>query len=373
VRILYVLENYFPHVGGVENGFRSLCEGMAARGHEVTVLTRSLPGAPSAQELAGVRIVRVPSGDSRYFFTFTALGRVVALAGEHDVVHTTTYNAAPPAWLGARLRRKPVLITVNETWMGHWRSYSNFGPLKAAVHEALERAVFTLPYDRYVSISAATQRSLIGAMPSARARSEIVYYAFDAAPWQAGPDPAGLRAEYGFGDRYLVLGYGRPGTSKGFEHLVDAYPAMRAAIPNAALVLILSRASQYRREWEALQRRADPSVIFMDSRPWPEITRWVRAADCVVVPSLTEGFGYTTLEAAAAGRPIVASDTTSIPEVIYGRYVLVRPRDSAAIAAGVATIAAGGGERREARGFPLHETIANYERIYRSLAEGRGR
>ena len=368
MRVLFVLENYYPHVGGVENGFRSLCEGLVSHGHSATVLTRKLPGTAQHEVLNGVQIRRVPSGDSRYTFTFAAIPHAIALAREHDVIHTTTYNGAPPAWLAARIARKPVLISVNESWMGKWRYYTNFSPLKAAIHEVLEAAVYALPFDRYVCISESTRRQLLSVRPNIAAKAEVVYYAFDQKPWRHADGPAAsIRSLNGIGDRYLVLGYGRPGTSKGFEYLVDAYAMLAEEMPDAALVLILSRATQYRREWEELRRRAHPKVMLLESRPWPEITHWVSAADCVVVPSLTEGFGYTTLEAAAAGRPIVASDTTSIPEVVYGRFVLVPPRDSVAIVRGVQAIRAGGGEQRPPQEFTLSSTLSGYTNAYRRL------
>ena len=45
-----------------------------------------------------------------------------------------------------------------------------------------------------------------------------------------------------------------------------------------------------------------------------------------------EGFGLPALEAMAAGAPVVASDVSSLPEVVGGAGVLVEPRDEEAIA-----------------------------------------
>jgi D-inositol-3-phosphate glycosyltransferase len=367
VRILFVLENYFPHVGGVENGFRTLCEGLVDRGHYVTVLTRNIAGTPLHEAVGGVNVIRIKSLNSRYVFTFSAVSSAIELARKHDIVHTTTYNAAPPAWLGARITRKPIVITVNETWLGNWRLFSNFGPMKAAFHEFLERAIFSLRFDRYVSISLATQRALTKALPHLAVKSQMIYYAFDSAPWKSSTGNKDFRANHDLKDKFMVLGYGRPGTSKGFEYLVAAFPLMKALVPNLGLVLILSRATQYKKEWDELKKRADPSIIFLESRQWPEIISWVKESDCVVVPSLTEGFGYTTLEASAAGTPIVASNTTSIPEVIHGRYILVTPRDANAIARGVWQLSEGFGNTRSSREFPLSDTLDSYENVYRTL------
>jgi glycosyltransferase involved in cell wall biosynthesis len=90
-------------------------------------------------------------------------------------------------------------------------------------------------------------------------------------------------------------------------------------------------------------------------------------ADCVVIPSITEGFGYTTLESCAAGTPVVASDTTSIPEVIHGKHVLVKPKDARAIAAGVIAVKRKQYKNTPKRSFPWSATISKYLRAYNDL------
>ena len=60
-----------------------------------------------------------------------------------------------------------------------------------------------------------------------------------------------------------------------------------------------------------------------------------RGADCLVYPSLYEGFGIPVLEAMACGTPVVTSAGGATEEIAGGAAVLVDPLDVAAIAAGV--------------------------------------
>jgi len=55
-----------------------------------------------------------------------------------------------------------------------------------------------------------------------------------------------------------------------------------------------------------------------------------------VMPSLHEGFGFPVLEAQMAGTPVVASNTSSLPETAGDGAILVDPLDPGAIAAGLA-------------------------------------
>jgi glycosyltransferase involved in cell wall biosynthesis len=64
---------------------------------------------------------------------------------------------------------------------------------------------------------------------------------------------------------------------------------------------------------------------------------WMRAAACVVVPSVwPEPYGLVAAEAVALGRPVVASDVGGIPEACGGKAVLVPPGDVAALAEALA-------------------------------------
>jgi len=367
LRILFVLENYLPHIGGVEIVFKNLCEGLAARGHDVTVITHHIPGTKLRETMNGVKVERVRCFDSRYLFTFAAMPAVLRLAKTADVIHTTTFNGAPPAWLGARLRGKPVIITVHETWMKKWKEYSDFPAWKAWLHEMLERAVFLPSYNRYACVSQSTARQLALAIPKRKENVITIHNGFDPTQWSKRREWEPYRRKLKLERRFLIFAYGRPGTSKGFTYLVDAFPIVKKRIPNATLLLMLSEDKQYRHVLEGFKREAPPDVIFLKPQPYSEIPYYTQMADCVVVPSITEGFGYVVLESCASGTPVVATDTTSIPEVIHGKHLLVKPKSAKALADGIIKVKSGKWETTPEKRFPWSASITSYENEYRRL------
>src|SRR4029079_13231138 len=95
LRILFILEYFPPHVGGVETLFENLTAALARDGHRVTVITLHLPGTRVRERRNGVEILRVrtPQRARRYLFTLMSLPVVIRHAVRADILHTTTYNA----------------------------------------------------------------------------------------------------------------------------------------------------------------------------------------------------------------------------------------------------------------------------------------
>lgn len=342
---------------------------MAARGHDVVVITwRTSQESLMRETVNGVRIIRVKSG--RYTFPVVGLAIAIRQARRSDVIHTATFGAAPLAWVASRFARIPVIITVPETWIGRWRIYTDYGPIKARIHDVLERLIFTFPYDHYIGISHSTTSRLRAILRRRRRYLDTIYCGFESSPWKCNCTGVAPRLAYGVAeDAFLIVAWGRPGASKGFGFLVDAFPIIHASVPNARLLLILNNAREYRHATDALKRRAHRSIIFVSSLAFDDLVAIVRNSNCAVIPSLAEGFGYTTLEAVSSDVPVAASDSTSIPEVIGGSHRLFEPGNPDALAAAVVAITRGDYVTTPTKEFRWSDTIEAYEGTYRATLD----
>ncbi len=333
MHILFCLDYYYPHIGGAEILFQNLAEGLVRAGHNVQIVTQMVSGAEKHQIYNGVEIFRANTFGSRYLFPFAAMPALLRLAKNADLIHTSTFAASLPAWIAARLRGKKILLTVHEVWIGKWSAVSDAGWLSNAINSLAERLIYVPRYDRYIAVSNATASALQG---FAKSSIDVIYNAVDYEHWNPERyDGKAVRRSLGLDDCFLFLFNGRPGRSKGLPVLLRAFAKIGAA--NARLLVLASRSKACQAGYDEAVQLVDElglqdKVVFKSSVPYGELPGIVAAADCVCVPSLSEGFGFCAAEACAMEVPVIATDNASLPEVVCGKYLLVPPGDSNAFA-----------------------------------------
>lgn len=344
--ILFVLEYFPPHVGGGETLFGNLTKALVSQGHRVSVITLWVPGTRQRETFDGVEILRVktPQVARRYLFMIFALPVVLRWARRADLIHTTTYNAGIMGWFAARLWRKPVVLTVHEVFGAQWNSLLGMNRLVGYAFRAYEWSLLHLPFTHYICDSGFTRMRLLALNDLPAARTSVVYPAVDYGFWdqrlhrrRALHDELGLAA-----GTFIYLYFGRVGISKGVEYLVEAARQVHEEVPMSHLVLILARdpLTPYRRILERIQRLGlSEHVTVLDPVPWADLPGYLLGADCVVIPSVSEGFGYSAVEAATLGCAVVATSEHSVEEVIPESATFVPPRDPHALAEAILSIA----------------------------------
>lgn len=141
-----------------------------------------------------------------------------------------------------------------------------------------------------------------------------------------------IKNQYSLPEKYL-LSTGSYAPHKNLKTLVDAYN--QSCLPNKNIGLVIvgpNDASGYKLGHYELKEYVDKlgltsKIRLLSSVPLKDLVLIYGSAHMFATTSLYEGFGFTPLEAMACGIPVIASNTTSIPEVCGNAALYADPRD----------------------------------------------
>ncbi len=166
---------------------------------------------------------------------------------------------------------------------------------------------------------------------------------------------------------------------KNHSNLLEALRLLTSRHPNLHLVLTgAPDTGQKRVQSEASRLKLAARVCFLGYQPRPVVAEIYRHSCALAFPSRFEGFGIPIVEAFRSGTPVLASNTTSCPEVAGDAGLLVDPDDPGQIAEGLHRLLTEPGLRSELIAKGLHraarfswdvaadQTLAEFDRLVSS-------
>lgn len=371
MKFLWVLENYHPHIGGVETLFKKLETRLLAQGHTITVITaRPIKGSPRKEKRAGFLLIRLPFR-SRYLFTLLTWPMVWYHARRCDVVHTTSYNAALPAWIGAKLARKKVIVTFHEVWGDLWFRLPFMSRLSKQLHFWFEKMLLKLPFDQFVAVSHSTASNLkkYGVKPS---RVKVIYNGINYEEFGKVQAQIQTHSPSRSHTVFTYTYFGRLGISKGLDLLLPAAAAVRKVLPQSQLQLIVPTSDKKMLKWLhqaiILNEIAD-YVQIRNNLTFEELKSAIVQSTCVVIPSYSEGFCFAAVEAMALGTPIISSGRGALREVVGGEVIEIESLTIEALENAISKAYQKEWEKRPVRKFELTKQVADYLKLYETLSK----
>ncbi len=325
MKIGLVTPYVYPIPGGVNEHVRFLYENLRLRGHDVRIITSS-HGLQRSSEGDVIRIGKgfsMPSNGS--VGTITVSPRYVSqvkrvLEQERfDLLH---FHEPFVPFLSLVVLRQSTSVNI-----ATFHAYAGFSPAMELGSKTLKGYAARL-HGR-IAVSAAARHFVDRFFPgdykvipngvnTGRFRRAVPI-----ARWQDGTPN--------------VLFVGRLEDRKGLPHLLKAFRLIRKSGLEARL-LVVGSGPQEREARRYVMTRGLQNVEFLGRVSDDEKAQLFRTADVFVSPATgRESFGIVLLEAMAAGAPIVCSDIHGYKGVVQrGRQaILVPPRDSKALAAGI--------------------------------------
>lgn len=346
MRILIGSESFYPNISGVAVTAWNLASYLASHGHQVAVLAPSTHMADGYESnLEGFSVYRfssVPNPFRKGFrVTMRPYKRILETVKEWrpDVVHLED-----PTSICSCLARAaeqcgvPVVISHHFT-LDYILSYLRFlKPIHRFSRQQLTRLLidFYNRCDHVICPSEAVREWLTetGVHVPVKAISNGVnlerFFAYES--------PPAIRSHLGLPDLPIVLYVGRIDQDKHLDTLLESVPLVLHD-HSACFVLCGGGNLLERLRKSTIQAGLRERVIFLGQLDYnnDDLPRLYQLAACFIMPSCFETQSIVTMEAMAAGLPVVAADSGALPELVSDGETgfLFRPGDPADLAAKV--------------------------------------
>lgn len=333
-----VLQVVRPAAGGIKGHVLQLACGMRDHGFGCEI------ACPGDSELvhdaleANVKVHPVPIGGPirplRDLLAVIALCEVIR-ERRPAIVHAHGSKAGLIARIAVAFAgRPPAVVTVHNDVL-----YAGISPLMRRVYIAAERRL-ARSTARVITVSEALRREMVDTIGLDPRLVATVYNGLDLAPFVSGGDRAATRERHGIPTDALAFGLAaRFAPQKALDILVDAAPPVLDAHPRSVLVIAGSGPLLEAVKTKARALAVRDRILFPGLET--DMPGLLSALDIYVSSSMTEGLALGTIEAMAAGLPVVSTDVGGIPEVVEDGVtgVLVRAGKSAPITDAVLKLA----------------------------------
>lgn len=360
--ILFVLEHFYPYIGGAETLFYLLTKSLAVHGYEITVLTtRHDQNLAKAESIQGVRIQRINCWN-RFAFVGMACIPAIRLAKNTDLIFTSSYSAAIPARLAAIIQKKASFIVFHEVWGNLWFKLPYLSWFQRLIYFGFEQCILRLKFDRFIAVSKFTQSALKQKVPVHKI--EMIYNGIDYSEFKD--------FEHQAPTMFTGLFLGRLGVSKGIDILIPAMDEFLRKYDDSKFELILPQtpkklSKKIRAELNNLKNK--DRIIIHSSMTFQKLKRKIARSSCVIVPSYSEGFGFVGVEAAAIGTPIVSSGKGALQETISGKFIELTELSPIALIKALEKAKNNMWDQKEKVNFPLDSSLIQYLEAIKSAIQ----
>jgi len=375
-------------VGGAQENTLLTCEGLARRGHKVTLVTGPDTGPEGSlldEARAGGYEVRIAPSMHRSVRPLAEIATCRQLGGllrdlRPDIVHTHSSKAGILARRAAHRAGVPIIV---HTIHGMSFNRTQSAPTRW-LYRMLERrcARYT---DAIIGVADAMCRQAVTSEIASADRCTTIYSGMKT-DWYdpARYDRTAVRREWGVDEGCIVFGtVARLFRNKGYEQLIPAM--VEAARQVAALRFVWVGDGAQRSEYVTqLERLGIRSRVHLTGLVAPqEVARMLAGMDALVHASQWEGLPRAAVQALLMSKPVISFDIDGAPEVVLpGQTGLLVPlNDTFGLGRAIVELAQDADLRgrmgragRELclRRFDHNRMIEDIEALYKKLADRRG-
>lgn len=311
----------------------------------LSLMTRARPGTVALAGLTSGAItkqamqlglpVHVVSGHKADPRLLSRLLQVIRQEG-FNVLDSQNIQSKFWANLAALISGTALVSTLN-SWYAHEHSTTL---LKGRLYTSLE-LITNQSLDLYITVSQKDRQMLLSSGIPEDA-IELIYNTIDLDISSIPGDRDALREQFNLPPQSIICTcVGRLVPQKGFDILIEAFQKIASQVPGLICLIIGEGEDQEKLSAQIRSAGLEDRVRLVGYYDRQNVLSIVKASDIFVMPSRYEGTPIALLEAAALGRPILATCAGGIPELVtHEQHAhLVPTHDPAALAQGFVRLA----------------------------------
>ncbi len=328
---------YLPVVNGVVRSVESFRKELTRQGHNVFVFAQT----DSHYEDEVPFIFRYPSLNLPLQDDIPAVIPVSPYVDQLlpvlklDVIHTHH-----PILLGQTAAKKAEELNLPLIFTFHtqYREYTHYFPLpQDQIQEFLKDVVQTWLMDfmrkcQHIVIPSESMKDTLVREYGLQDHYTVIPTGIDLKPYQQA-DGKSFRSKMGWNDDKVLISIGRLSKEKNWVTLLQAAQKVYRNHPELRVVIVGDGPDREALEDLAAELGIAERVTFTGELPFSDVINYLKAADIFGFASVTETQGLVTLEAMAAGLPVVAVDASGTRDIVdNGKQGFLVPNDADALA-----------------------------------------
>jgi len=334
MHIAYFTNTYLPVVSGVVRSVQSFRDALSALGHNVFVFAQEDDYEDTEPFIFRYPSLKLPlPGDIPTALPVSSFVDQLLPKLKLDVIHTHhPFLLGQTAATKARDLNLPLVFTFHT----QYHEYTHYVPFsQEQVQEFIKEKVMNWLREymrkcQHIVIPSESMRSILVNDYGLVDRFTVIPTGLDIAPYKEA-DGTLLRAGWNWPDDKVIISVGRLAEEKNWTTLLQAFALALQEQPNLRLVLVGDGPQAQALRQLTGELGITERVLFAGRVPFEQVPNYLKAADMFAFASVTETQGLATLEAMAAGLPVVAVAASGTQDIVedgsHGFLVRNDPED----------------------------------------------
>ena len=319
MHIAYFTNTYLPVVSGVVRSVQLFRDALSSLGHNVFIFAQEDDYEDTEPFIFRYPSLRLPLAvDIPAALPVSSFVDQLIPKLKLDVIHTHhPFLLGQTAASKARDLNLPLVFTFHT----QYHEYTHYIPFsQEQVQEFIKDRVMNWLREymrkcQHIVIPSESMRSILVNDYGLVDRFTVIPTGLDIAPFKEA-DGVALRAEWGWSDDKVIISVGRLAEEKNWVTLLQAFALAQRKQPNLRLVLVGDGPQAQSLRQVAGELGLMEYVLFAGRVPFDQVPTYLKAADLFAFASVTETQGLVTLEAMAAGLPVVAVEASGTQDIV---------------------------------------------------------